>query len=65
MQFLSPAGALMGVTGFLICAIAGIIRLIGTNIVLPLQVEEITLFIVGIALMTAGCLARLYSLDGH
>ena len=48
----------MGILGILICFLTGVLRLLGTALVLGF--ESMTLFVGGIALMSAANFVRLY-----
>ena len=54
-------GRLAALLGLSVCAVAGVLRLMGHHQAIGFDV--VTLFIVGIALMVAGCLAKLYQDD--
>lgn len=56
-RMFDTAGSLMGVIGVLLCAIAGGARVAGSFYVLGF--EAMTLFIGGLGLMLAACLAKL------
>ena len=58
ISLFGKAAALLGVG---ICALAGLLRIVGMHHVLGF--ETVTLFIGGIALMLMGCLAKLYRDD--
>lgn len=53
-------GNLSGLLGLVICLVAGLARLTGRSLLLDF--EAMTVFVGGIALMVAGCLAKLQTL---
>jgi hypothetical protein len=52
-------GSILGVLGLLVCLLAGASRVVGSHYLLGF--ETITLFIGGISIMVAACLAKLHS----
>lgn len=52
-----------GLSGILVCVLAGVMRLIGSNTVQGY--ESITLFIAGIAAMVFACLIKLHQLSSR
>ena len=50
-------GSVLGVLGILVCLLAGVSRVVGSHYLLGF--ETITLFIGGISIMVAACLAKL------
>ncbi|HLC41167.1 MAG TPA: hypothetical protein VJO34_06005 [Methylomirabilota bacterium] len=59
--FLNWAGHLTAVVGLVLCLVAGVTRLLGNYH--ALGYESMTLFIAGIGLMVAACLAKLEKLS--
>jgi hypothetical protein len=51
-------GTVLGVLGILVCLLAGVSRVAGSHYLLGF--ETITLFIGGISVMVAACLAKLH-----
>lgn len=60
-KLIAIAGRITALLGIGVCAGAGISRIAGAYQMLGF--ETVTLFIVGIALMLAACLAKLYEGD--
>lgn len=54
-------GNVVGVSGILVCLLAGVARISGSFYVIGF--EAVTLFIGGISLMVAACLAKLHLLQ--
>lgn len=54
-------GTVLGVIGILICLLAGVSRIAGNFYLLGF--ESVTLFIGGISIMVAACLAKLHSVS--
>ena len=58
--WLEPAGNVAAILGVLLCLAAGLARGLGTPVLMG--VEPMTLFIGGMGLMLAGCLAKIHCL---
>lgn len=56
-KYLSLAGSLVGWTGVLICFLSGVARILGFSYLLDHEIA--TIFIVGIAMVATGGLAKL------
>jgi hypothetical protein len=54
-------GTILGVLGILVCVLAGVSRIVGSHYLVGF--ETITLFIGGISIMVAACLAKLHSVS--
>ena len=54
-------GTVFGVLGILVCLLAGVSRVVGNHYLLGF--ESITLFIGGISVMVAACLAKLHCVN--
>ena len=59
-KMLDLLGNVVGVTGIIACALAGVSRMLGGHYLLGF--ESVTLFIGGIALMVMACLVKLHQL---
>ena len=60
-KFIDNAGLALGVTGLLVCALSGVVRLAGSFYFLGF--EAITLFQVGTTLMIAACVLKLQAMS--
>jgi hypothetical protein len=60
-QVIDIIGNVVGVSGILICLLAGVVRISGSFYVFGF--EAVTLFIGGTSLMVAACLAKLHLLQ--
>ena len=59
-KMLDLLGNVVGVTGIIVCTLAGASRLLGSHYLLGF--ESVTLFIGGTALMVMACLVKLHQL---
>ena len=59
-KMLNLLGNVIGVTGIIVCTLAGVSRLLGSYHLLGF--ESVTLFIGGMALMVMSCLVKLHQL---
>ena len=57
----SPLGLLAGLSGIVVCGVAGAGRLLGNYHLLG--IEAVTLFLAGVGLIATGCFLKLYSGD--
>lgn len=60
-KFIDLAGNIVGVSGVLVCLVAGVSRLLGAYFLLGFP--TVTLFTGGTALMVMACLAKLHHLS--
>ena len=59
-KLIGTVGSTAGVLGVVVCLVSGLVRLAGNWHVSGIQTR--TVFLVGIALMVAGCLGKLHEL---
>ena len=60
-KLLGNAGTVLGVIGISVCLAAGLSRVVGSHYLMGF--ETITLFIGGISVMVAACLAKLHCVN--
>ena len=62
-KIIDTTGTVLGVVGILVCLLAGVSRFAGSHYLMGF--ETVTLFIGGISIMVAACLAKLYSVSSQ
>ena len=60
-KMINTIGTILGIFGILVCVLAALSRVVGNHYVLGF--ESITLFIGGISVIVAACLAKLHSVS--